>query len=125
MYEVVSKTGVTVYGPSSIQNCKEYIAQAISKGSKPGFLSITEEVSKMERSEIRETLEKQLQLLSERSITCSSEESLAHVSETMIRLSEKLLEMEKLQIDDGGTTESPLDTMLQAVQQAIDGIGSK
>ena len=53
------------------------------------------------------------------------EESLAHVSETMIRLSEKLLEMEKLQIDDGGTTESPLDTMLQAVQQAIDGIGSK
>ena len=43
----------------------------------------------------------------------------------MIRLSEKLLEMEKLQIDDGGTTESPLDTMLQAVQQAIDGIGSK
>lgn len=28
-------------------------------------------------------------------------------------------------IDDGGTTESPLDTMLQAVQQAIDGIGSK
>ena len=79
----------------------------------------------MTNQEIKETLEKQLQLLSERSITCSSEESLAHVSETMIRLSETLIEMEKLQIDDGGTTESPLDTMLQAVQQAIDGIGSK
>ena len=68
----------------------------------------------MTNQEIKETLEKQLQLLSERSITCSSEESLAHVSETMIRLSEKLLEMEKLQIDDGGTTESPLDTILRS-----------
>ena len=91
MYEVVSKTGVTVYGPSSIQNCKEYIAQAISKGSKPGFLSITEEVSKMERSEIRETLEKQLQLLSERSEKSIEDGDLYQLANAMVNLSTLLL----------------------------------
>lgn len=44
MYEVVTKTGMTVYGPSSMKSCKAYIAQALSKGSKPEFLSITENV---------------------------------------------------------------------------------
>lgn len=44
MYEVVTKTGMAVYGPSSMERCEEYIAQALAKGSRPGFLSITENV---------------------------------------------------------------------------------
>lgn len=42
MAEVVTKTGMPVYGPASLAKCKRYIAQALSKGSAPGFLSISE-----------------------------------------------------------------------------------
>lgn len=40
--EVITKTGLPVYGPASLAKCKRYIAQALAKGSKPGFLSISE-----------------------------------------------------------------------------------
>lgn len=37
MYEVVSKTGVTVYGPSSIQNCKEVYRPGDFQGEQAGI----------------------------------------------------------------------------------------
>lgn len=40
MAEVVTATGMPVYGPATMAQCQRYIAQALSKGSKPGFLSI-------------------------------------------------------------------------------------
>lgn len=40
MAEVVTATGMPVYGPATLAQCQRYIAQALSKGSKPGFLSI-------------------------------------------------------------------------------------
>ena len=40
MAEVVTKTGLPVYGPAPLAQCQKYIEQALSKGSKPGFLLI-------------------------------------------------------------------------------------
>lgn len=40
MAQVVTKTGMPVYGPATLAQCQQYIEQALSKGSKPGFLSI-------------------------------------------------------------------------------------
>lgn len=40
MAEVVTATGMPVYGPATLTQCQRYIAQALSKGSKPGSLSI-------------------------------------------------------------------------------------
>ena len=44
MGQVVTTTGMPVYGPAPLELCRQYIAQALTKGSKPGFLSISAEV---------------------------------------------------------------------------------
>lgn len=46
----------------------------------------------MIRQEIMETLEKQLQLLSERSKDCAEDDDLARISETMLEISRFLLD---------------------------------
>ena len=40
MYEVVTASGLPVFGPDTKEACQEYIEQAIKKGVRPGFLSI-------------------------------------------------------------------------------------
>ena len=49
----------------------------------------------MSKEEIRETLEKQLQLLSERSEQCAFPNELAELTEKMIHLSRLLLNLQK------------------------------
>lgn len=42
MYAVVTENGLPVYESESKEDCTAYIAQAITKGSVPGFLRIEE-----------------------------------------------------------------------------------
>lgn len=46
MYKIVSKSGLVIEELSSLEKCKDYMQQALRKGSPAGYLSVYDEDGK-------------------------------------------------------------------------------